>query len=163
MAGRMGQKIVALILKIKEMKSIIISIAVLLLFAQLSAQSITGTWKRTGNMLEDIDGKKTDLQKIMLQSSPCIASIKYMFTANGKHTVQAPANCMEGIEEMSKATWKMQGKKLTISPIANPASATDYMLVFTGNTMIMTHLYITTERKKSGIKTNKIIITYQRL
>jgi Lipocalin-like domain len=147
----------------KEMKKIITSIAVLLVSVQLSAQSITGTWKRTGNMLEDVDGKKTELQKIMLQSSPCIASIKYMFTANGKHTVQAPANCMSGIEEMSKATWKMQGKKLIITTINNPVSTTDYTLVFTGNTMVMTHLYTDAERKQSGIKTNKIIITYQRL
>ena len=113
--------------------------------------------------MEDIGGKKTDLQKIMLQSSPCIATIKYMFDANGKHTVKASANCMKGIEEMSKATWKLQGKKLIIAPIANPAFATDFTLVFTGNTMVMTHLYTKAEQNKYGIKTNKIIITYQRV
>lgn len=145
------------------MKNIITSIAILLVSAQLSAQSIIGTWKRTGNLMEDIGGKKTDLQKIMLQSSPCIATIKYMFDANGKHTVKAPANCMEGIEEMSKANWKMQGKKLIITTIANPITVTDYTLAFTGNTMIMTHLYSEAERKQYSIKTNKIIITYQRL
>lgn len=151
------------IFKIKEMKNTIFLIVVLVFSAQLSAQSITGSWKRTGNETEDIGGKKTDLQKIMLQSSPCIAGIKYMFDANGKHTVKAPANCLEGIEEMSKATWTMQGKKLIITTITNPVTITDYTLAFTGNTMVMTHLYTEAERKKYGIKTNKITITYQRL
>jgi hypothetical protein len=62
-----------LIFKTKEMKNIYTSIAVLLVSAQLSVQSITGTWKRTGNMLEDIYGKKADLQKIMLHSSSSFA------------------------------------------------------------------------------------------
>lgn len=127
-----------------------------------AAQRITGTWKRTGNMLVNADGSKNDLQKTIVQSMPCSAGVKYIFEEGGKHYTQSPKGC-EMIDEISTATWTQTGNTLSIHSNTENEIGTIYTLSFSGNTVVFTHVYSEAEKSRLHIKTAKIIITYQRV
>lgn len=127
-----------------------------------AAQRITGSWKRTGNMLVNADGSKNDLQKTIVQSMPCSAGVKYIFEEGGKHYTKSPKGC-EMIDEISTATWTQTGNTLSIHSNAENDIGTVYTLSFSGNTVVFTHVYSEAEKSRLHIKTAKIIITYQRV
>jgi hypothetical protein len=128
------------------------------------AQNIVGTWKRTANIIENADGTRKDMQPLFLKSKPCMADIKYIFEAGGKHYMQSPKGC--GINsDADRFSWKMNGNTITVTSNGGkpgPVTAT-YTLVFTGNAVTFTHVYNDAEKSSYHITAKKIIITYQRI
>lgn len=133
-----------------------------LFFFTAPAQRITGTWKRTGNLLVNADGSNTDLHTSMIKSMPCAAETRYTFEESGKHYTQSPKGC-EMIDKISTATWSQTGNTLNIYSNTARDIGTVYTLSFSGNRVVFTHVYTDAEKAKLHIKTAKIIITYQRV
>jgi hypothetical protein len=128
-----------------------------------SAQTVVGTWKRTGNMLIMDDGSKKDMQKMLLKAMPCQAGIQYIFTATGKNYTESPKGCGAG-DEMSRATYHLSGNILTLTPEKDMGMpfTSDYTITFSGDNMTLSHVYTESEKSALHSKAKKIIITYQK-
>ncbi len=142
-------------------KKIILFVLMFVCAFALDAQSIVGTWKRTGNVLEKADGTKKDMLIFYTKAKPCMLEIKYVFQADGKQLTQWPAGC-ELIKFTEQTTWKMEGDKIIMKTNAYPFETT-YTLAFKGNTVNFTHTYTAPEKEKLHTQYNKIVITYQRI
>jgi hypothetical protein len=89
--------------------------------------------------------------------------MQYVFDANGKHYIKADKKCAI-IAKMGSATWSQSGKIIALTSTADKqATSTTYVPEFAGNILKLTHIYTAEEKQKLGIKTEKIIITYQKL
>lgn len=147
------------------MRHFIVSIFLFLFIAPVTAQSISGTWKRLSSTLEYQDGKKEDLQKAIIANFPCAADMKFLFREDGTHYSQSSKGC-EVIDAMSKATWKQSGNTLTLvnaKEAKRQPAGTTFILSFSGNTVTMTHVYTATENAVTKTKVKKLVIVYQRI
>ncbi len=145
------------------MKKSSLIICLFFLVACTHAQSIVGSWKCLSNVLVNADGSKQDLWKNITSAFACAADMQYVFDANGTHYIKADKKCAI-IAKMGNATWSQSGKIITLTSTADKkATATTYTPVFAGNILTLTHTYTPAEKKQLGIKTEKIILTYQRL
>jgi hypothetical protein len=141
--------------------SLIISLFYLVTYT--NAQSIVGSWKCLSNVLVNADGSKQDLWKNITEAFACAADMQYVFDANGTHYIKADKKCAV-IAKMGNATWSQSGKIITLTSTADKkATATTYTPAFTGNILTLTHIYTPAEKQTLGIKTEKIILTYQKL
>jgi hypothetical protein len=147
------------------MKQILITTFCTLLYSAGFCQSITGSWKRVSTTLEYTDGKKEDLQKTMEKGLPCTAGTTYIFKADGTHYTQSPAGC-EVVDKMSKAVWKQEGNRLTVTTGTDKklnTGGTTYTLSFKANTVTMVHVYTEAENKQTTTRVKKLTIVYQKV
>lgn len=147
------------------MRHFIVSIFLFLFIAPVTAQTISGTWKRLSSTLEYQDGKKEDLQKAIIANFPCAADMKFLFMEDGTHYTRSSKGC-EVIDAMSKATWKQNGNTLTLvteNEAKRQPAGTTYTLSFSGNTVTMTHVYTATENAITKSKVKKLVVVYQRI
>jgi hypothetical protein len=147
------------------MKQILITTFCTLLYSAGFCQSITGSWKRVSTTLEYIDGKKEDMQKVMEKRLPCAAGTTYFFKADGTHYTQSPAGC-EVVDKMSKAVWKQEGNRLTVTTGTDKklnTGGTTYTLSFKANTVTMVHVYTEAENKQTTTRVKKLTIVYQKV
>jgi hypothetical protein len=148
------------------MKKIVYSVLLVLAFAQLQAQSIAGTWKRTATILEYANGEKEDLQKNIIKNLPCMAEAKYVFKADGTHYTESTGSC-KIVDRMSKATWKQSGTSLELVPTIatqkkQPNIVTSYTLSFGSNSVTMVHVYTTAENAGVRKPLKRMVVTYVR-
>jgi hypothetical protein len=100
------------------MKFIFFLFGFLFVFATSYSQNITGKWKLTEAFIEHHAGPKEDLVKDMLEEYPCFKKIVYVFSANGKITVEK--NGCESVDEDEAlefgTRWKLMdnGKKIIV-------------------------------------------------
>ena len=149
--------------KNEHMKKISL-LAMFTMFAcAMQAQSIVGKWKCLSNVIVNADGTKQDLWKNITSAFACATDMQYVFEANGKHYIKADAACAT-IAKIGSATWSQSGKIITLTSTADKqATSTTYVPEFAGNILMLTHIYTAEEKQKLGIKTQKIILTYQKL
>ncbi|MBY0537178.1 MAG: lipocalin family protein [Chitinophagaceae bacterium] len=131
-------------------------------FMQVNAQSIVGSWKRLSTTLEYLDGKKEDLQATLVKNMPCVVNTVYIFKADGTHYSQSTKEC-EMIDKMGRANWQQSGNLLTLEMKNQGNVKTSYTVTFSGNKMILTHLYTAEENKVTGTKVKQLITIYERL
>jgi hypothetical protein len=134
----------------------------------LTAQSIVGTWKTISNVIEDLDGSKSDMVTMQLKHWPCMADLHTIFDANGKQFMKSPKNCGPiDYNKFGASTWKMNGNTISITnkEMPNPLGITStYTVSLAGNKAILTHEYSAEEKNKlHSSKIKKVIITYQRV
>lgn len=133
----------------------------------LTAQSIIGAWKTISNVIEDLDGTKSDIVPKQIKMYPCIAELQTIFDANGKQYFKSPKNDCDEFVKLPGSTWKMNGKtiSLTNTKVPTPLGTTSTFTVdFVGNKAILTKEYSAEERAKMyKSKAKKITITYQRV
>ncbi len=145
------------------MKKSSLIIGFFFLVATADAQSIVGSWKCLSNVLVNANGTKQDLWKNITEALACATDMQYVFDANGKHYINADKKCAI-IAKMGSATWSLRGKIITLTSTADKeATSTTYVPEFAGNILTLTHIYTAEEKQKLGIKTQKIILTYQKL
>ncbi len=145
------------------MKKISLLVMVIMIAYATHAQSIVGSWKCLSNVLVNADGTKQDLWKNITEAFACSTDMQYVFDANGKHYIKADKKCAI-IAKMCNASWSQTGKIITLTSTADKeATSTTYEPEFAGNILTLTHTYTSVEKQKLGIKTQKIILTYQKL
>jgi hypothetical protein len=145
------------------MKKISLLVMVIMIAYATHAQSIVGSWKCLSNLLVNADGTKQDLWENITEAFACATDMQYVFDANGKHYIKADKKCAI-IAKMGSATWSQSGKIITLTSTADKqATSTTYVPEFAGNILTLTHTYTAEEKQKLGIKTQKIILTYQKL
>jgi uncharacterized membrane protein len=145
------------------MKKSSLIISLFFLVVASHAQSIVGSWKCLSNVLVNADGSKQDLWKNITAAFACATDMQYVFEANGKHYIKADKKCAI-IAKMGNADWSISGKIITLTSTSDKqATSTTYVPAFTGNTLTLTHEYTAEEKRKLGIKTQRIIITYQKI
>jgi hypothetical protein len=145
------------------MKKSSLIISLFFLLFQADAQSIVGSWKCLSNVLVNADGSKQDIWKNITEAFACATDMQYVFDASGKHYIKADKKCAI-IAKMGNATWSQSGKMITLTSTADKqATSTTYVPVFAGNILTLSHIYTAEEKQKVGIKTQKIILTYQKL
>jgi hypothetical protein len=145
------------------MKKISLLVLAIMVAHAMQAQTIVGNWKCLSNVIVNANGTKQDLWKNITEAFACATNMQYVFDANGKHYIKADKKCAI-IAKMGNATWSQTGKIITLTSTADKqATSTTYVPVFAGNMLTLTHTYTSEEKQKLGIKTEKIILTYQKL
>jgi hypothetical protein len=145
------------------MKKSSLIIGLFFLVACTHAQSIVGSWKCLSNVMVNADGSKQDFWKNITETFACAADMQYVFDTNGNHYINADKKCAI-IAKMGSATWSQSGKIITLTSRADKlATSTTYVPEFVGKILTLTHTYTAQEKQKLGIKTEKIILTYQKL
>jgi Lipocalin-like domain len=145
------------------MKKVSLLVAAIVVACTMQAQTIVGSWKCLSNVLVNADGTKQDLWKNITAAFACAADMQYVFEANGKHYIKADKKCAI-IAKMGNADWSISGKIITLTSTSDKqATSTTYVTVFTGNILTLTHEYTAEEKRKLGINTQRIIITYQKI
>jgi hypothetical protein len=133
----------------------------------LSAQSMVGAWRTISNVIEDLDGTKSDIVPKQTKMYPCIADLQTIFDANGKQYFKSPKNDCDEFVKLPGSTWKMNGKTLSLTntKVPTPLGTTSTFTVdFIGDKAILTKEYSADERAKMyKSKAKKITITYQRV
>src|SRR5258707_14047163 len=112
--------------------------AVFLVTATISnAQSVTGSWIKTNEVLVRQGGKTVSTLQMLVKNMPCFADIIYSFAADGKMSENAK-NCSPLLQKqiagsLENARWKFTGNKLFIdSPGgASPVKHAEYRVQFT--------------------------------
>jgi uncharacterized membrane protein len=145
------------------MKKVSLLLVAIMVSYAMQAQTIVGSWKCLGNVLVNADGTKQDLWKNITGALACAADMQYVFDANGKHYIKADKKCAI-IAKMGNADWSQSGKIITLTSTSDKqATSTTYVPIFTGNILTLTHEYTAEEKRKLGITTQKIILTYQKI
>jgi hypothetical protein len=145
------------------MKKVSLLLVAIMVAHAMQAQTIVGKWKCLSNVLVNADGTKQDLWKNITEAFACATDMQYVFDANGTHYIKADKKCTI-IAKMGNAAWSISGKIITLTSTSDKqATSTTYVPVFAGNILTLTHTYTAEEKRKLGIKTQKIIITYQKI
>ncbi|NID09923.1 hypothetical protein [Fibrivirga algicola] len=146
----------------------IFTLSALISSLSTSAQSVVGTWQRTGALITYKNGKTMDVQPMMEQSSPCTAKITYSFTAGGVQKTIVPAGCLEQMSAQAvlfaDARYTVSGSSIkVISP--NPKMSPDvtYGLTMTGNTMTWVMNFDDFPAVPNPGKARSMTFTYKRL
>lgn len=147
----------------------LLTIGMLLMFASptVQAQSIVGSWKTISIIMEDVDGKTKDITAMQRKRFPCMADILTVFQAGGKQVTKSPANCAGfDYNKMPASDWKLSGNELTITNSAMPGPlgiTAHYTLHFSGNRVLLTHVYTEEEKKKLPASKNlkQLQMTYE--
>ena len=116
-------------------------------------ESPVGSWKRISSITVDAAGKKSDMQSSMLKAMPCVATMVYIFSSDGKMQTKAEA-CPDAIKKVVQKTdavsrWKQTGNQVKIA--------------YKGDKMTWTFIDADTVKAIKSSKANSTIIQYQRL
>jgi len=104
----------------------LLRILLLLVFSGISAlsnaQSVIGSWKKTGETLTKKDGRTVSSFSMIVKEMPCFANIIYTFSANGKINEQS-ADCAASLMKsvgrgLENSNWKVNGDQLTLQASA---------------------------------------------
>ncbi|CCG99215.1 hypothetical protein FAES_1205 [Fibrella aestuarina BUZ 2] len=148
------------------MKTMVLLVGLLGTLPGLS-QSLVGTWKRTGTLINYQSGKTDDVQAMMTKSMPCTANITYEFTGNGLLKTKIPADCQQMMSAMAKlyadTRYSTSGNQITVvSPDPKLSPNSTYTYSVTGNTLIMTLTYADQPKMPNPTKAKTMVLTYQR-
>ncbi|MEP6592699.1 MAG: lipocalin family protein [Acidobacteriota bacterium] len=138
---------------------------VILWSVSLSAQNITGTWKRTAMVIEKSDGSKSDSYPRQLKVNPCVATITYSYTADGKLTTNAPdcGRMKEAIESQNgKTTWRQNGSRVSISSSDVSLPAQLHVVSVDGNTMTWVLTYADNPKIPNPTNAKTLTTVYKR-
>lgn len=134
-----------------------------------SAQSVVGSWKKTGEMLIAGNGKTSDAFKMLVKHMPCYANVVYIFSADGKmdeHAKDCAAYLQKQIaNQMKNSRWKMAGDRLImdVSDKSAPVLHGEYKVEFAGpNKMVWTFDYSENPNVPNIAKVKQMKTTYER-
>lgn len=131
----------------------------------LSAQNITGTWKRTAMVIEKSDGSKSDSHPRQLKVNPCVATITYSYTADGKLTTHAPdcGTIKDAIESQNgKTTWRQNGSRISISSADVSLPAQVHVVSVEGDTMTWVLTYADNPKIPNPANAKTLTTVYKR-
>ncbi|GAB2577718.1 lipocalin family protein [Spirosoma areae] len=136
-------------------------------FRTLSADDVSGTWKRVSMTLVDASGKATDMNQMMARTIPCTKDITYTFTSDGQMKTTVPDACgamKKRIEANNiNGRWVQTGRRVTVTTTLKDIPPATYDLAVQGNTMTWVFLYADNPKTPNPTKTQRITIVYQRV
>ena len=130
-------------------------------------ESPVGSWKRISSITVDAAGKKSDMQSSMLKAMPCVATMVYIFSSDGKMQTKAEA-CPDPIKKVVKkpdavSRWKQTGNQVKITSTDNSQPPQNFQVAYKGDKMTWTFIDADTVKAIKSSKANSTIIQYQRL
>ncbi len=131
-------------------------------------QSIVGKWKRTSAILTEADGTVTDMQPMVEEQMPCVASIVYEFTAAGVQKTIIPDNCLTAMKPVAKlyadAQYVLAGNKLTVKAPAMPDFPPSvYLIKIQGDTMTWEFNYAENPNSPNPTKAKHLRVVYKKV
>jgi|GEM_PF-1651186 len=131
-----------------------------------SAQSVTGSWVKTSEILTHADGKTTNGFEKIIKAMPCIANTVYTFYAGGQLKEDA-STCPSPVQKAAafRATWKQAGEKITlnIDGCCAPMRHSLFHIRFEGdNEMVWTFVYAENPETPNPTKAREMKTTYHR-
>ena len=149
------------------MKKFMLVITLLFTVYILVGQSPVGRWKIISRSIENADGTKKDMTGAMKLAVPCMADIKYIFSADGKMSADAngcPAALKKTVEETNSLTrWMISGSSLTVADTKNTMPPSTYKITFSGKTMIWKLLYKDNPKINNDTNAKSLTIVYEKL
>lgn len=147
----------------------LLAIAAVLGREKASAQSVSGSWIKTSEIITHMDGKAVDMFERIKKQIPCFAGIVYIFSTGGKMDEDAsgcPATIQKTAVSINRQTsWKQTGDKITlnIAGDAAPIKRSVYHIRFAGNDeMVWTFVYAENPGTPNPLKTKEMVTTYHR-
>ncbi len=148
-------------------RTLICLILPLFLTANVFAQNVTGTWKRTAMLLTEANGKTEDSMPEMTQAMPCTAQITYTFLADGTMRTNVPDACgaiKKATEKINKtARWSVSGNKLKVMVLDKSLPYSEQVLTMSGNTMTWTFDYAANPQMPNPTNAKRLVIKYVRV
>ena len=147
-------------------------IAVLLACSAIpcTAQTIAGSWIKTEEALTRQDGTTVQTFQKMTKVTPCLKTVVYTFSSDGKMSEDA-SHCKPEYQKIATtslrgAGWSMAGDKVTLT-IADKASLFSKMIFHVrkdgGNKMIWTFVYAENPGIPNMTKAKEMMTTYERV
>lgn len=138
-----------------------------LMATTVKGQSIVGVWKRTSVMVTDKDGKNSEVQTMLEKNMPCMAGIRYEFTAAGMQKTIVPEECKKSLSAMAAmfgdAPYSVSGNKIFIkSPNKKMAPDATYVYQIKGNLMTWSFSYTDNPETPNPTKAKSMTIQYQK-
>lgn len=131
-----------------------------------SAQSVTGSWVKTSEILTHADGKSANSFEKITKAMPCIANIVYTFYPGGRLKEDA-SGCPGPVQkaEAFQVTWKQKDEKITldIDGCCAPMRHSVFHVRFEGeNEMVWTFVYAENPGTPNPTKAKEMKTTYHR-
>lgn len=132
-----------------------------------NGQSIVGVWKRTSVVVIDKDGKSSDVQIMLEKGMPCMAGIRYEFTAAGLQKTIVPEACKKSLSTMAAlfgdVPYSLSGNKIYIkSPNKKLAPDATYVYQIKSNVMTWSFSYTDNPETPNPTKAKSMTIQYQK-
>jgi len=135
-----------------------------------TAQSIAGSWIKTDEVVIHLDGQTVQTFSKMTKLAPCLKTVVYTFSKDGKLTEDA-SHCKPEFQKIATtslrgAGWSMNGDKVTLT-VADKASPFSRMIFHVrkdgGDKMVWTFIYAENPGIPSLTKAKEMITTYERV
>lgn len=131
-------------------------------------QSIVGKWKRTAAILTEADGTVTDMQPVVEEEMPCVASIVYEFTTAGVQKTIIPEDCLTAMKPLAKlyadAQYILAGNKLTVKTPAMPDfPPAVYLIKIQGDTMTWDFNYADNPSSPNPTKAKHLRVVFKKV
>jgi len=135
-----------------------------------AAQSIAGSWLKTNEVLLHQDGQTFQAFSKLTKVAPCLKTVVYTFSKDGKLTEDA-SHCKPEYQKIATSSllgagWSMSGDKviLTIADKTLPYSRMIFHVRRDGNDkMVWTFIYAENPGIPAVNKAKEIITTYERV
>lgn len=138
-----------------------------LMATRIEGQSIVGLWKRTSVLVTNKDGKNSEIQAMLEKSMPCMAGIRYEFTAGGVQKTIVPEECKKSLSTMAAmfgdAPYSVSGSKIFIkSPNKELAPDATYVYQIKGKVMTWSFSYADNPQTPNPTQAKSMTIQYQK-
>ena len=135
-----------------------------------SAQTIKGSWIKTDEAIVHQDGKTVQTFLKMTKAVPCLKTVVYTFSSDGKLSEDA-SHCKPEFQKIAQTTlrgagWTMNGDKviLTVADKTSPYSRMIFRVRTTGNDkMVWTFVYAENPDIPNLTNAKEMITTYERV
>lgn len=135
-----------------------------------AAQSIAGSWLKTDEVVIHPDGKTVRVFDKLTKIAPCLKTVVYSFSKDGKLTEDA-SHCKPEYQKIATSSllgagWSMSGDKVTLT-VADKTLPYSHMIFHVrkdgSDKMVWTFVYAENPDIPSLNKAKEMITTYERV